>query len=100
MVFTAAHDLPRGRRSVIVFPDSATGIPILVRHTFLLHPPRAGYVFLDELLDLPVASSSEGRDMPTNGARMIAAAAALQPKRLAIAGMDLYQHPGGRYPGD
>ena len=37
---------------------------------------------------------------PTNGALMIAAAAALNPARLIIAGIDLYQHPEGRYPGD
>jgi len=37
---------------------------------------------------------------PTNGALMIAAAAALNPDRLIIAGIDLYQHPEGRYPGD
>ena len=31
---------------------------------------------------------------------MIAAAVALQPERLTIAGVDLYLHPDGRYPGD
>ena len=31
---------------------------------------------------------------------MIAAAAALQPDALCIAGIDLYQSPEGRYPGD
>jgi hypothetical protein len=37
---------------------------------------------------------------PTNGAVMIATAAALAPARLVIAGMDLFQHPAGAYPGD
>ncbi len=37
---------------------------------------------------------------PSNGALMIAAAAALQPDALCIAGIDLYQSPEGRYPGD
>ncbi len=37
---------------------------------------------------------------PTNGAVMLAAAVALQPKRLIVAGMDLFQHPAGSYPGD
>ena len=37
--------------------------------------------------------------IPTNGALMVAVAAALQPKRLVIAGLDLYRHPEGRYPG-
>ena len=37
---------------------------------------------------------------PTNGAVMLATAIALRPKRLIVAGMDLFQHPDGSYPGD
>jgi hypothetical protein len=37
---------------------------------------------------------------PTNGAVMLATAVALKPKRLIVAGMDLFQHPAGSYPGD
>lgn len=37
---------------------------------------------------------------PTNGALMIAAAVALGPDRLIVAGVDLYRHPEGRYPGE
>jgi hypothetical protein len=37
---------------------------------------------------------------PSNGALMIAAAAALEPDELCIGGIDLYQSPEGRYPGD
>ncbi len=37
---------------------------------------------------------------PTNGVVMLATAVALQPKRLIVAGMDLFQHPAGSYPGD
>ena len=37
---------------------------------------------------------------PTNGATMLAAAVALEPKRLIIAGMDLFEDPAGAYPGD
>jgi len=37
---------------------------------------------------------------PSNGAIMIAAAATLAPERITIAGIDLFQHPDGRYPGD
>ena len=40
------------------------------------------------------------RHRPTNGAAMIAMAMALKPKRLVIAGVDLFQHPAGIYPGD
>jgi len=37
---------------------------------------------------------------PTNGAVMIASAAALQPQRLVIAGIDLFAHSEGSYPGE
>ncbi|WP_340118185.1 hypothetical protein [Pelagibius sp. 7325] len=37
---------------------------------------------------------------PTNGASMLAVAVALQPARLVIAGIDLFSHPAGTYPGD
>lgn len=37
---------------------------------------------------------------PTNGAVMLATAVALSPDRLIVAGIDLFEHPGGSYPGD
>lgn len=37
---------------------------------------------------------------PTNGAVMLAVAAALKPGKIVIAGMDLFRHPTGAYPGD
>lgn len=37
---------------------------------------------------------------PTNGASMLAAAVALEPARLIVAGIDLFQHQDGTYPGD
>lgn len=37
---------------------------------------------------------------PTNGAWMVAVAAALQPAAITLAGIDLYSHPQGRYPWD
>lgn len=37
---------------------------------------------------------------PTNGALMVAIAAALRPAELIIAGFDLFRHADGRYPGD
>ena len=35
----------------------------------------------------------------TNGAAMLALAVAMKPERLIIAGIDLYSHPSGAYPG-
>jgi len=99
VVFTADPDLPAsGRRPVIVFPTAAAGRPILTRHALAMRPPSAGYTFLDEF-DPPLADLS-GPTIPTNGALMIAVAVALKPDRIVIAGMDLYRHPEGRYPGD
>lgn len=37
---------------------------------------------------------------PTSGAVMLAVAVAMAPEKLIIAGMDLFQHPQGSYPGD
>lgn len=37
---------------------------------------------------------------PTNGAVMLSTAVALQPERLVVAGIDLFSHPSGPYPGD
>ena len=38
--------------------------------------------------------------IPTNGAVMIATAIALRPKRLIVAGVDMFSDPRGSYPGD
>lgn len=41
-----------------------------------------------------------GHLRPTNGASMLATAVALNPEKLIVAGIDLFQHPEGSYPGD
>lgn len=41
-----------------------------------------------------------GHLRPTNGASMLAAAVALKPEKLIVAGIDLFRHPEGSYPGD
>jgi hypothetical protein len=37
---------------------------------------------------------------PTNGVSMLATAIALNPEKLIVAGIDLFQHPEGSYPGN
>ena len=37
---------------------------------------------------------------PTNGAVMLATAVRLRPEKIIIAGIDLFSHPAGSYPGD
>jgi 3-Deoxy-D-manno-octulosonic-acid transferase (kdotransferase) len=70
---------------------------VLLRQCLSLHLPRFRFFVFDDLPS-PVADPSPAA-RPTNGAIMIAAAVALRPERLVIAGVDLYQHPLGRYPG-
>lgn len=98
LVFTADPDLPPlRRRPLVAFPRREEGVPILARQALRLRPPR-GHLFLGDLPDFAGELASE--PIPTNGALMIAVAAALRPRRLIIAGVDLYAHPAGRYPGD
>ena len=98
-VFTADPNIPSfGPRPILVFPTAETGRRILLRHTIAMLPPTAGYVFLDQFVPRPTDLS--GAMIPSNGALMVALAAALEPECIVIAGIDLYQHPQGRYPGD
>lgn len=99
LVFTADPDLPdRAHRPILAFPRRRDGLPIAARHILHGRGPNTGYLFCDELE--PTAAEIGADPIPTNGALMIAIAAALKPKRLGIAGIDLYRHPAGRYPGD
>ena len=41
-----------------------------------------------------------GHLRPTNCVSMLATAVALNPEKLIVAGIDLFQHPDGSYPGD
>jgi hypothetical protein len=70
---------------------------VLWRRSLVFHLPRFRFFIFDAMEDFP--GSQGWRARPTNGAIMVATAAALRPKRLVIAGIDLYGHPDGRYPG-
>jgi hypothetical protein len=70
---------------------------VLLRQCLSLRPPRFRFFVFDDL-PLPTAEPPLAA-RPTNGAIMIAAAVAMLPERLVIAGIDLYRHPLGRYPG-
>jgi hypothetical protein len=97
-VFTADPDLPpEDLRPVLVFPDASTGRRILMQHLLARRGSRRGHAFADALL--PPPGDPQTMDTPTNGALMIAVAAALEPETLVVAGLDLYRHPAGRYPG-
>jgi 3-deoxy-D-manno-octulosonic-acid transferase len=71
---------------------------ILLRHLITHGPMAMNYFTMDRIS--PIVRDHTWPARPTNGALMIAAGAALAPDRLIIAGIDLYLHPDGRYPGD
>tara|TARA_R110002051_G_scaffold264743_1_gene324628 strand:- start:79 stop:729 length:651 start_codon:yes stop_codon:yes gene_type:complete len=98
MVFTADPDLVvLPRQPVIAFPTRVIGEPILQNGAANGHRPEAGYVYLDRFT--PLLADFSQPQIPTNGALMVAMAAALRPARLVISGIDLYLHPQGKYPG-
>lgn len=98
MVFTSDPDLVcLPRQPVLAFPTAAIGEPILRDHLDRGHLPSAGFAFLDRFAPSP--ADLAGEQIPTNGALMVALAAALRPRRIVIAGIDLYRHPHGKYPG-
>ena len=98
VVFTADPDLPpRRSETIMVFPLARIAWRILCQHLLAWRATKSGYLVL-ERLQPPLFDPSK-TITPTNGALMVVVAAALQPKRLVIAGLDLYRHPEGRYPG-
>ncbi|MGA2597632.1 MAG: glycosyltransferase N-terminal domain-containing protein [Bryobacteraceae bacterium] len=71
---------------------------MLLRHLITRGPVPMKYFTMERISTIVRDQTWPAR--PTNGALMIAAGAALAPERLIIAGVDLYLHPDGRYPGD
>jgi hypothetical protein len=98
IVFTADRDPPpAGALPLIAFPTRADAHEVLALYRAEGRMLSAYFV----MAELPSALNARDWPLrPTNGAMMIAAAAQLNPARLAIAGIDLYQHPDGKYPGD
>jgi hypothetical protein len=97
VVFTADRDVVRlPKAPAVVFPTAAIGGPILEGYAAAGEASPA-HAFLDRFD--PQFADFSGPQYPTNGALMIAVAAALRPRRLVIAGIDLYRHPEGKYPG-
>jgi hypothetical protein len=100
VVFTGGSPTMRkvGKAIFGVNTDDAEARLVSVR-TF--NPARPSTQFF-RIADIApgISAFDWGHLRPSNGACMIAAAVALQPKRLVVAGIDLFQHPLGSYPGD
>jgi hypothetical protein len=71
---------------------------MLLRHALALRPKAPEYFTMERLPSVLQEHAWWAR--PSNGALMIVAAAALRPERIVVAGIDLFAHPDGRYPGD
>jgi hypothetical protein len=98
VVFTADLDVPSASTvPIICFPTREDANRILAGYVRRRVGASTQYLVFPEL-------PSPFRDRtwsyrPTNGALMVAAAVLLRPSHLIIAGIDLYRHPAGRYPG-
>lgn len=100
VVFTGGYSSMRALKTPIFGLQHQTG-------EMLLLAMKGPYAFRHRLryfsmerLGSRLTDFDWGNHRPTNGAAMIAMAVALQPKRLIIAGIDLFRHPDGSYPGD
>ncbi|MDT8345029.1 MAG: hypothetical protein RQ752_11440 [Thermohalobaculum sp.] len=98
MVFAGVKRSMRaaGRRPVGVATRRKERALLAARLLEFWHGPLSYTVVEDIAAD--IMPEVEGPLRPTTGAYMIAAAVALRPRRLIVAGMDLFSHPAGAYP--
>ncbi len=82
--------------AILLSPDTTTAYR--VAWSALLRGRRIRYGIVEALAPGFHARDKSGARM-TNGAAMLALAVAMKPERLIIAGIDLYSHPSGAYPG-
>jgi hypothetical protein len=85
---------------VFGFKNIARETTILVRHLLIGLRLNQLEHFTLERVPSNVIKPYGRSAYPTNGAIMIATAAALKPEKIVIAGIDLFNDPRGRYPGD
>lgn len=100
VVFTGGQTTMRAVKSAILGLQDEIGekAMLMTRGPGMLKAPIEYFVI--SRLGSYLTDFDWGQHRPTNGSAMIAAAVALQPDRLVIAGIDLFQHPEGSYPGD
>ena len=100
VVFTGGSPTMRKIGSAIFGVNTEDAEARLVSaRTFNPARPPTGFFRIADIAPA-IARFDWGHLRPSNGACMIAAAVALQPRRLVVAGIDLFQHPSGSYPGD
>lgn len=100
VVFTGAKQSLRAVRQAIFGLQSRGSESRLVQErVFNLLLPGSRFFYVGDIT--PLLRDFDWEHLrPTNGACMLATAVALDPRRLIVAGIDLFQHPEGSYPGD
>jgi 3-deoxy-D-manno-octulosonic-acid transferase-like protein len=93
-----AATMSKIRSCIFGFWNVALERGMLLRRLARRGPRPVEFVTMERLS--PVIRDREWSARPTNGALAVLAAAALQPDRLTVAGIDLFRHPAGRYPGE
>ena len=86
------------RSCILAFLDESLEDAVLLRHLLSRGLRRAEYFTMRRISGLIRDGAWPAR--PTNGSLMVVAAVALRPEHLVIAGIDLYRHVGGAYPGE
>jgi len=83
---------------LVITAGSDSAARILRAHAVRARFNRLTLGVADDLL--PGFADGYVGSKPTNGYVMLATALALKPRRLIVAGVDLFSHPEGAYPGD
>ncbi len=93
-----AETAKRLPRAIILAQDEKTAGRMVLEWAWRGGFRRLKFGVVADLAPGFVGTFSDGARL-TNGAAMLATAIALRPKRLIVAGIDLYSHPEGAYPG-
>lgn len=99
VVFTGTQASMKKIRNAIfgVYGESTEKVLLMTRGPAALFSPFE-YFVADKIV--AIGGGAWGGDRPTSGAVMLAVAAALAPHKLVIAGIDMFSHPAGSYPGE
>ena len=85
--------------SIFGLPTSDAGERLMLARGYNPLMGRTEFFNVNDVAD-SLKQFDWGHLRPTNGACMLATAIALNPEKLIVAGIDLFQHSEGSYPGD
>ena len=100
VVFTGSTDTVRRMKRAIVAASTIQHEGRILLTGFTRRSFRRFRFFTVERLQVLTPQPWWGSAIPTNGILMLATAVALRPERIIVAGMDLFRHQSGAYPGD